>query len=490
MTVLLENSLLGCQTPRLCSLPAGVVSRAPGDAAVALARSAGLELDEWQQFVLREALGVRADGKWAAFSTCLIMPRQNGKGAVLEALALAGLFLFDLEYIVWTAHQMKTAKQGFQRLWTHIKLTPDLLRLVDRPRFGNDDRGIDLKDGRQIRFVARGGGSGLGFTADLVILDEALILDSDVMADLLPTLSAVPNPQIWYTSSAPRATSEQLHSVRKRGIAGDDPRLAFFEWSVEDATDPRSEASWALANPAYPHRVGIEAIEAEWNEFNADVDASKFCRERLGVPDELLGDAQAVPLEMWAALADPPDKKTGYVGSQIVSNEMLALCVSPFEVGEMQWASIGLAGRTSEGKLHVERLDHRPLTPSWIVDRCVEIWKAKHIPIRVQKESAFVPLLREQGVDVVEVAPGEVAQATGQFIDAAFSGQLVHLDQPSLNKALRGAILRPVGDGASVWSQRLSSVEITPLVAVTVALGGVPTEVRAPRVYSLTTKGR
>jgi hypothetical protein len=53
---------------------------------------------------------------------------------------------------------------------------------------------------------------------------------------------------------------------------------------------------------------------------------------------------------------------------------------------------------------------------------------------------------------------------------------LVHLGQPSLDKALRGAVLRLSTDGASVWSQRSSQVEITPLVACTVALGGVAQE--------------
>ncbi len=91
-------------------------------------------------------------------------------------------------------------------------------------------------------------------------------------------------------------------------------------------------------------------------------------------------------------------------------------------------------------------------------------------------EAAFIAPLRERGVEVIEVTTAEVAQATGQLIDAANAGQLVHLGQPSLDKALRGAVLRLSSDGASVWSQRSSSVEITPLVAVTVALGGVAQE--------------
>jgi hypothetical protein len=41
---------------------------------------AGLILDPWQQFVLVNALGERADGRWAAFEVGVDVARQNGKG--------------------------------------------------------------------------------------------------------------------------------------------------------------------------------------------------------------------------------------------------------------------------------------------------------------------------------------------------------------------------------------------------------------------------
>jgi hypothetical protein len=56
-----------------------------GEEAVELAAMAGIELDPWQELVLRESLGEREGGKWAAFEVGLIVPRQNGKGTVLEA---------------------------------------------------------------------------------------------------------------------------------------------------------------------------------------------------------------------------------------------------------------------------------------------------------------------------------------------------------------------------------------------------------------------
>ena len=73
-----EDVVLGSQRPRICNIPDYVTSA--GDEVVALAERAGLFLDDWQQFVLRESLGERVDGKWAAPTVGLVVGRQNGKG--------------------------------------------------------------------------------------------------------------------------------------------------------------------------------------------------------------------------------------------------------------------------------------------------------------------------------------------------------------------------------------------------------------------------
>src|SRR4029077_19466776 len=91
------------------------------------------------------------------------------------------------------------------------------------------------------------------------------------------------------------------------------------------------------------------------------------------------------------------------------------------------------------------------------------------------------------GVAVVEVTPAEHAQAVGQFLDAAAAGTVHHPATAAaphgstyLLSAVRGAELRPSGD-VNLWARRSAKVNITPLVAVTLALGGVPTGV--PSVY-------
>jgi phage terminase large subunit-like protein len=242
LTISPSAVLLGAQRPRVSSVPACVSSA--GVEAVELAASAGLILDDWQAHVLEGALGERADGKWSAFEVGLIVGRQNGKGSVLEARELAGLFLFGEMLILHSAHEFKTAQEAFRRVLGLIQNTPDLDRLVARVRTSHGEEGIELRSGARLRFVARSTGSGRGFSGDVVILDEAYNLPGSAMGALLPTMAARPNPQVWYASSAGKDDSEVLARVRDRGKEGTSPRLAYFEWSAPSDADLDDPAAW------------------------------------------------------------------------------------------------------------------------------------------------------------------------------------------------------------------------------------------------------
>jgi hypothetical protein len=80
-------------------------------------------------------------------------------------------------------------------------------------------------------------------------------------------------------------------------------------------------------------------------------------------------------------------------------------------------------------------------------------------------------------VEVERLNASEYAQACGALVDLVGDDRLRHLDQPELNAAVKGAAKRPLGD-AWAWSRKSSNVDISPLVAVTLALWGL--ESRAP----------
>ena len=270
--------------------------------AVELAASAGIVLDPWQAFVLEQSLGERDGARYASFEVGLIVSRQNGKGTILEARELAGLFLFGEDLILHSAHEFKTAAEAFLRIRSLVEDHPEFERKIARIRTAAGAEAIELKNGKRLRFVARSSGSGRGFTSDLVILDEAYKLGDQEMAALLPTLTARPDPQVWYTSTAGNPESIQLGRVRIRGMAG-DPSLAFMEWSVDEgAYEAADPAAWALANPGLGIRIPADYIERERAALAPEV----FARERLSVGDYPVagaGEWTVVTRDAWGACA-------------------------------------------------------------------------------------------------------------------------------------------------------------------------------------------
>ena len=114
--------LVGSQEPTLRVVPEYVSTA--GDEAIDLAEAAGLTLDPWQRLILRESLGERPDGSWAAFECAMIVSRQNGKGSVLEARVLAALFLLGERLTLYSCHEFKTAVEMFKRCLLYTSPSP------------------------------------------------------------------------------------------------------------------------------------------------------------------------------------------------------------------------------------------------------------------------------------------------------------------------------------------------------------------------------
>ena len=458
-------ALRGSQRPRLLLAPA--CRSSAGQEAVELAASAGLTLDPWQCYALDVGLGERRDGRWAAFEVGLVVPRQNGKGSVLEARELAGLFLFGEGLILHSAHEFKTAAEAFRRVLGLIQGTRDLERRVLRVRTSHGEEGIELRGGQRLRFVARSTGSGRGFSGDCVILDEAYNLDGRAVGALLPTLSARPNPQLWYASSAPMATSEVLHALRKRAIAGSSPSLAYLEWSASESADPLDVESWAASNPGLGIRIRPEHVALEADAMPQ----AEFRRERLGIPD--VPDSAAdlpIALDVWLELVDDESAPAGAVA--------FAVDVTP----DYGWASIAVAGARPDGLRHVEVADHRA-GHAWVVPRLREMIEA-HAPASVALDpagpaGALLEGAEAWGVPVLRVGGQKLAQACGAFQAHVHARRLRHRGQPMLGAAVAGARRRDVGD---LWAYRRrdTTADISPLVAVTLASWAFGQDAAAP----------
>ncbi len=445
------------------SAPPSVESEA-ADSAIELASAAGLHLFPWQQFALRKMLAERADGKWAAFETALIVPRQNGKGTVIEAYELANLFLFDAQLIIHSAHLFPTAQEAFRRLDGLIDGSQSLRRLVHKVSNSHGSEGIELKSGARIRFMARTvSGSGRGFSPDRLVLDESFKLPPEAVAAMLPALSAQPNPQIFYTTSTGYPDSDVLWRLVQRGRAGNDASLCYLEHSAVPDCDRSDPAMWALANPSMGYLFDEETVSRE----RATLDDDAFDRERLGLWADTTSE-YIIQSGDWLACEDP--------AASIISTPQFGFDVAP----DRSWACISVAGLTPAKKTLVEItsrdgvIDNRPHA-DWVIARLAEL-RARfprmklHIAAGSGAES-FAPELDRMMIPVVTVSRRDVAAGCGLFYDLATTKELTHLGQESLTDALFVAKKHSdTGETAWIWGRKRSAGDITPLYASTLAL--------------------
>lgn len=450
--------------PAWCWVPPHASSA--GADAVALAASAGLVLDPWQAWAVEQILAENDDFTLASFEAAVIVSRQNGKGAILEALALYWLFLDDVELILWSAHEFKTAAEAFRRMRVLLQAAEHLWPLVGRITTAKGGEAIELTTGQRLMFVARSGASGRGFTGDRIVLDEAYDLDVDEIAAMIPTLATRPDPQIIYTSSAGKGDSNVLRAVRDRGRGGGDPSLCWLEWCAspsgkdehgKDVYDLDDRAQWQAANPGFGVRISAGFVAKERRAMSSAPE--RFARERLGVWDEPEFGRSPVAAADWqaTAAAGNPSGRPGF---------FLAM-----ENG-MRSTSIGVAALDGDHP-HVELADHERGT-DWVADRVQELHErhpgAVFGALAGGPVAALVPELERRGVELELLSTSEAGQACGHLQKLVSGRGLTHADDLLLTVALAGAVPRDVGQGLWCWDWRKSSGNIAPLVAVTGAL--------------------
>lgn len=469
--------------------------------AIDLARLAGLELDPWQCLVLENMLAIRDEeywdeingcyeNQWAASEFGLVVARQNGKGGILEARELAGLFLFGEKEIIHSAHLFDTSQKHFERVRRLIEDTPDLRSEVLQIKAGHGQEGIYLRSGQKLIFKARSGSAGRGFSAPLVVYDEAMMnLNSSVIEASMPTVSAQPNHQILYAGSAGTAEAEHFGRARNRAmkvIAKEDREIRFgwMEWSVElctsycppdceDHDDPNDSRTWAKANPALGIRISEEYIrETEKKAMSP----AGFAKERLSVGDWPAEDGG------WRVISKAAWDDRRNALSQLQGKFCLALDSSP----DADYTCITAVGLNDDKQIHGEitgiedLFDYRPGI-KWAVERVVDIWKANKPAFVVVNPATpagrLIPELESRGVKVETVTTREYAQGCGDFKDSIIlkgskdKGEFTHIDQTPLDIAVANANTRKLQE-LWAWDKTESSADITPLTAMTLAYYG------------------
>lgn len=447
-----------------------------------LAALAGRAPDAEQAMILDALFATGPDGRSAAYEAAIICARQNLKTSVIELAALGWLFITDQRLVVWSAHEFNTTRESFRNLELLCTAHPSLRRQVKGISRGAGTEAIELHGDRRIVFRARTRSGGRGLSGDRVVLDEAFALRADHMGALVPTLSARPDPQLVYGSSAAKADSTVLHDIVERGRAGNDARMAYFEWCAPDPGDACAKGKncthgrevvgcgcdnldlLRLANPALGRRIMPDTIRSE----RRALPPPEFARERMGWHDELVRSVTPITEEKWCAGHDS--------ASSVLDPVALGVDVTP----DRSMGAVAIAGRRSDGRWHGELVEHRAGT-GWVIARLVELAR-RHGPcvlvidttspagslLQPLLDAGFVEQPRDGQWQLHCVSGREYAQACGALVDDINNDAWRHLGQGPLDDAAKGAVTRPLAD-AFGWARRHSGVDISPLVAVTLA---------------------
>lgn len=478
--------------PAFCTHPK--FSKTDGPEVADLAALAGLTPDAEQAAQLDIMFALRSDFRVAAFEFALVCARQNMKTALFKMAALGWLYVTDQRLVVWSAHEMSTTKEAFRDLVVLIENCAPLRRRLKAVHRANGDESIELVNGQRIKFKARTHGGGRGLTGNKVVLDEAMFLQQHHMGALLPTLSAVDDPQIIYGGSAGLAQSEVWRGVRDRGRVGESRSLAYSEFCSQPDENACADelcshslgvAGCALddvnylrqANPALGRRISVDYLLAERQALSPD----EFGRERAGWWDK--PDASAEPMvtpDVWSQLVDE------------LSEPLDPVSFGLYVSSDRSTAAIGVAGYRADERVHVgvvpavraKSFDTLPGT-LWIADRLAELNEWRPAAVVIDGHSAAASLIKSieaKGVTVTTPNSVEIGKACGNFFDAVNEKRMRHRGALPLARAVTAGTKREVGD-YWVWDRKDKSSDIAQLMAVTLALHGLTSGPPLPAIY-------
>lgn len=440
-----------------------------------IARALGTPFMPWQQYVADIVYEIDPDtGQLWYTEDDLTVPRQSGKTTWSLARMVHRATRFgSAQTITYTAQDRNHARQKWED--EHVSA-------LERTRFAsgfrvrktNGNEAILWRNGSKHSIDAPTATAGHGATLDLGIIDEAWARrDNAVEEAMRPAMITRPSKQLGVMSTAGNEHSVYLYGKviagRRACEAGDTGRTAYFEWSATDDDDPEDPETWRRCMPALGYTISEDAIRAELAAAKRDGKMDLFLRSFLNrwVKVPILGTHRdaPIPLEWWDACVDPDSEATGQL--------TFGVDLTP----DRSTASIVVAARAkgpnvTPGDVHVEVVDTRPGDGTdWVVPALLTLTRAGGrvaVHLAGPAGSLETALRKSLGSRMVAVSDREMIQGCGQFHDAVRDRTVRHPEQESIRAGLDGAVKEKAGD-AWKWSRRSSAVDLSTVVAATVA---------------------
>ena len=463
MTNQYGSTLGGVATPRIHSPLNDVPSK--GQEMIDFAAEIGLPLMEWQKFVAIHGHKVKEDGRWHSQLNNLCLARQNGKSTFMMLRILTGMYVWNENLQLTSAHRLTTSLETFRQMVTIIEGNDKLASEIKKIRWQHGAEEMELKGGR--RFVVKAANNASrGISAPATIhLDELReYKDEDAWSSMRYTMMSSKNPQVWTYSNAGDQHSVILNKLRERGLAAaanPSDTIGWFEWSADPDAPillPSGEINWeafAQANPSLGATIHPDNLKAVLNDppdivrtevlcqwvdtINAAIDANKWA----------LCQIEPIPLDpeqpTWLGLDLSPDRKFGaLVAAQRLSGERFYVQLLHTWSNDYSLNDLAVAN------------DIAPY---------VRKYNTQTVAYSKRTSMAVASRLSSAGIQTTDMDGGIYAESCDRWLGAINSHRLQHSGQEELTQQTLSAAKLPYGDGSWIIGRRASRVAVCASVA-------------------------
>jgi len=429
--------------------------------------SVGVRFDEWQRGLGMVALGLNKDGKFASTVGGVVasIPRQVGKTFTVGHLAIGLCMTFPGLRVIWTSHHLSTTDNTFMSMQGMVR-GPRMAKHIRDIRLANGQQRITFANGSVIMFGARSMGFGRGMDKiDVMVFDEAQILGTKALEDMVPATNQAQNPHgglLFFIGTPPRPQDDgdAFELKRRQALEGKSDHMVYVEFSADEDASTDDEKQWPIMNPSYPHRTPYEAMLRMRENLPDD---HAWRREAMGIWDR--------PDEVEQMLPEWPN----LVG--VGPEPGAAPDVYAIDRSATGGVTIVAGWSLPDSRVHVEEV-----FASWDLESAAD-WLTEASKPRDQilvdamsSGTALIPLLRARRRRPVKTTTADMIAACALLEEAVKAGTLSHDGGESMMVAVAGAKKRDVRSqtgGGWAWDRRDKETPIHALVAASLAVFGV-----------------
>ena len=449
-----SKTLRGATKPRLASIPLKGANKLQD--VKDLCTIIDMPLLPWQEYVLKDMLGVDKKGMWIRKTNLLLIARQNGKTHLARMLILAHLLKWDSKNVLIMSSNRSMALDTFRQVAQVLENNDHLKGFVKQIRYANGTESIEMLDGRRLDVVAATRDGSRGRTADFLFIDELREINEEGYRAAIPTTRARPNAQTLLTSNAGDAFSVVLNGMRERALENPPKSFGFYEYSAPQYCKITDRVNgWAQANPALGYTISEESLEEAVATSPIENTRTELLCQWIdslaspwahGILEETSDSTLTIPVGGYTVFAfdvSPSRRNASLVAGQILPDGRIG-------VGILQ---------TWESQVSVDDLKIAVDIKAW-----ADQYRPRQICYDKYTAQSIADKLSNAGQIVQDISGASFYQACGDLNDSLNSKRLVHAGQENWIQQMNNCAAK-VNDSAWRIVKRKSAGDVSGAIA-------------------------